>query len=87
MPWPRPKLTTRRMMTAVAVVAVILGGVRWHRWAMARRLEYQFKALDHALIVAYYREWRGRVGCFGPVAPPSNLEPRKVVHHEAMLRK
>ncbi len=71
-------MTIGWMMVAVAVVAVFLGGVDWHRRAMARREMCLKIALAHDLDRAYYLE--GRVLCSQP-------DLRKAAYHEAMMRK
>jgi hypothetical protein len=85
MPWPRPKFTNRRIMVIVAVAALVLGGVRWHRWAMARRLVYQRIAIVHDIKGARFREaW---VVCPHGELLPSQPESRKAAYHEAMEDK
>jgi hypothetical protein len=85
MTWRRPKFTTRRMMTAVAVVAVALGSVRWYRWAMARHVVYQRIAIIHEIKGNRCREeW---TNCPHGEVFPSRPDLRKAAFHEAMARK
>jgi hypothetical protein len=79
---PRVRFTVRRMMVAVAIVAIGLPP----GMACARRRErssdHAFRMLDHSIRAM---EYNGTPTCF----PGSRVEinPRKAAHHEALARK
>jgi hypothetical protein len=79
---PHVRFTVRRLMVAVAIVAGCLP--LWAAWAErdARRMEYAFLALDHAMRESAYAT--GNAGCF---ATACDINPRKAAHHGALALK
>lgn len=73
MPVPRVRFTVRRMMVAVAIVA---------GWRDARRMEYGFRALDHAVRERAFAT--GSSGCFTLACA---INPRKAAYHADLARK
>ena len=70
---PRPRLTLRRLMIAVAVVAVGLGGIQsWRRWAYCMNL-----AQAHSLRARLEREMADF-----PIPGPSDFDPQLVATEE-----
>jgi hypothetical protein len=71
-------------MLAVALSASALGAERWHRRAMARRLEYRLRGIDHAVEEMLYRGELRSCTREGPLCEP---DLRLADYHAAMRRK
>jgi hypothetical protein len=80
MPMQFPRMTTRRWMVAVAVVALLLGGIvgvyRLRRWHDG----FVYRAQWHSRIVVTLRtRWR--------VAPNDPVPPRLIVYYRSLASK
>jgi hypothetical protein len=82
MPLPRVRFTVRRMMVAVAIMALCL--TAWSFWARRdeRFLKFAIEAMTHATLARAYetgRPFDSRVR-----AP---VDPQKAAYHAALVRK
>ncbi len=66
-----PRFTTRRLMIAVAVAALMLGGFVWGRVLLDRRARYLFEANGHA----YLAELAERATETDPPAVKEKFDP------------
>jgi hypothetical protein len=91
---PRPQITIRRLMIAVAIVGVLMGGLIEWNVLRQRALFYRKRARDHADMEMSLRltaEGPGgtnRVDISpGPGAPSNPFPILVVIDHEARLRR
>ena len=82
-----PRMTTRRWMVAMAIVAVIVVvRIKIARMKL-RRLDCQLRSIAHTIGAARY-DGTGVVSCRGPYELPSSVyNPRRAAYHAAMSRK
>ena len=94
MPIPRPRFTVRRLMIAVAILALLMGGAlkfrEWRRFAAT----YRAKAQEHADVESMLRSIAAIDGDASPVdislapnTPTKRFPIRDVADHEARLRR
>jgi hypothetical protein len=80
---PRVRFTVRRMMVAVALVALCLAA--WSYWDRRdeRFLEFAVKAMTHTTLARDYETGRP----FGSLLERAPVNPRKAAYHAALARK
>ena len=80
---PRVRLTVRRLMVAVAVVALCL--TAWSYWDRRdeRYFEFAVKAMSHTTLAVAYETGRP----IGSLRERARVNPRKAAYHAALARK
>jgi hypothetical protein len=85
--WLRFRISS--LMWTVVISSVLLAVYREVQQSRQRALDYQLRALDHALgeyVNRYGKQW---VGCRGPIdsIEPPQPNPRKAAYHARMRGK